>query len=353
MRPDVGAVTTDAPTAAETPQAAVACRQLCVDYGGLAAIRELDLTVADDEIVAILGPSGSGKTTLLHAIAGFIAPTSGEVWLAGRLVASRRSVVPPERRRVGMVFQGYALWPHLSALDTVAYPLRREGLPKSAARSAAMALLQRLDAGSLADRRPAELSGGEQQRVGLARALARRGSVNLLDEPTAHLDAALRGRVQDFVVEVMRQARASALYATHDAAEALAVADRLALMRAGRLVQVGTPREVYEQPVDLWAAELTGPASTIARQLATPTLAEGTNDVGDARWCWLFRPEWAELGGPLRGVVVQVRFRGSYTDYSLLAPAGTVVVRQAGPPVLDVGEPTGWSLRRARRVSDE
>ena len=162
-----------------------------------------------------------------------------------------------------MVFQNYALWPHLSAVDTVAYPARRRGAGRAQARAEALEILDRLHIGHLAHRKPAELSGGEQQRVGLARALARRPSVYLFDEPTAHLDTHVRGVFLEELVARQHDSGAAAVYATHDAEEALGLADRVALLRGGRVIQIGTPQQVYGEPVDLFAARLTGPASLI------------------------------------------------------------------------------------------
>ena len=214
-------------------------------HGGPTALAGLDLTVAPGETVALLGVSGSGKTTLLNAIAGFVAPVAGEIWLAGELAAGPGRSVPPERRRIGMVFQDHALWPHLSVLDTVAYPLRRAGASRAAAHRGAHDILAQMNLTRLAERRPGQLSGGEQQRVGLARALACRPAVYLFDEPTAHLDASLRGQI---LMEVARRRAAdgaAALYATHDAAEALAIADRVAVLHSGAMAQAGPPAEVY------------------------------------------------------------------------------------------------------------
>ncbi|MGI8645542.1 MAG: ABC transporter ATP-binding protein [Nocardioides sp.] len=303
---------------------------LGVVYGAVAALCEVDLVVAPGEVLALLGPSGSGKSTLLHAVAGFQAPSAGRILLDGREVATPRRVVPPERRDVGVVFQHYALWPHLSALDTVAYPLRRRGESRAEARRAAHEILERLDVAHLADRRPAELSGGEQQRIGLARALARRPSLYLFDEPTAHLDTHIRAVFLEELVSRQRAGGAAAVYATHDAEEALGLADRVALLARGRVVQTGTPAQVYAEPVDLWAARLTGPASV----LDTP--------AGDL----LVRPEWAALGGDEPATVAQVWFRGPHSDYLLDTAQGRLLVREPGPPAHTVGERVGWTARR-------
>ena len=165
---------------------------LVVGYDGTPALRGVSLTVSPGEVLALLGPSGSGKSTRLHAVAGFLSPTAGTVRLGGTVAAGNGAYVPPERRDLGVVFQNYALWPHLCALDIVAYPVRRRGARRAQARTEALAIMARLRIDHLSGRRPAELSGGEQQRVGLARALARRPSLYLFDEPTAHLDTHVR-----------------------------------------------------------------------------------------------------------------------------------------------------------------
>lgn len=347
---------------------ALECAALAVTYGSGPVLAELDLTVAAGEVLALLGPSGSGKTTLLHAVAGFVRPTGGSIRLAGEEAASPRRWVPPERRDVAMVFQNYALWPHLSVCDVVAYPLRRGGAGRAAARRQARELLARMEMAELGDRRPAELSGGQQQRVGLARAFARDAALYLFDEPTAHLDTHLRAVFQHEVADRTGGADAAAVYATHDAAEAFALADRVALLREGHVAQTGTPQQVYEQPTDLWAARFTGPASLL--DCIRPRLTEGRvqGEVAGfhvdvpggghpavrardearpaARTALLVRPEWAVLEGPLPATVTRVVYRGPHTDYLLGTPAGELAVREPGPPRLRAGQPTRWGLRQ-------
>jgi len=350
-------------TAAESGvQAALECHQLTVSYASRRVLSGLDLRVGPAEAVALLGPSGCGKTTLLNTVAGFVAPHAGTIRIGARLVADGRRSAPPEDRAIGVVFQNYALWPHLTALDNVAYPMRRDGAAPTDARRRAHALLERMGVGQLAGARPAQLSGGEQQRVGVARALARRAALYLFDEPTAHLDTALRGVLQEELAAQRAALGAAVVYATHDVSEAFVLADRVALMRSGGVVQVGPAREIYERPVDLWAARLTGTASVlqcpvVRVQTGSVTLAVAGGEVrvnadgaGAARAGLarvLIRPEWARLGGPLPGRVSAVRFRGSDTDYRLETPAGTVEVRERGAPRAEAGDPTGWTLDRA------
>jgi ABC-type Fe3+/spermidine/putrescine transport system ATPase subunit len=306
-------------------------RDLAVGYGGAVVLRGVSLTLAPGEVLALLGPSGSGKSTLLHAVAGFVEPAGGMIRLGGSTVAEAGRMVPPEGRSVGVVFQDHALWPHLSALETVAYPARRRGAGRAQARAEAAALLELLGIAGLAGRRPAELSGGEQQRVGLARALARRAAVYLLDEPTAHLDIQLRGLFLQQVATLRREQGAAAVYATHDPEEALGLADRVALLRDGRLVQVGPPEEVYERPVDAVAARLTGPASVLDA------------DGGPV----LVRPGWARLNGPLPGRLREVWFRGPHSDHLVATAMGDLLIREPGAPCGVPGDDVSWSLLRS------
>lgn len=344
---------------------ALECRGVTVGYGQRLVVSNLDLELGRGQMLALLGPSGSGKTTILSALAGFIPIRSGEIWIGGRQVAGPRRHDPPEARDVAVVFQGYALWPHLTAIETVAYPIRRRGVGPDAARREAAAILDRLGVGHLGARRPAEMSGGEQQRIGLGRALARRSGLQLFDEPTAHLDAELRERLLGELADQRRESGAAGIYATHDTAEALALADRVALVRDGRVVQLGSPREVYDTPVDLWAARLTGPATDLPATVldchdGRADLALGGTTVtvavsgagalpdrdGPRPVRILVRPDWASLGGPLAAVVESVAFRGTHTDYRLASAAGIVGIRQGGPPRASVGDRVGWTLER-------
>lgn len=345
-----------------TGTAALEAQDVAIGYDGRLIVEGLDLVVWPGETVALLGPSGSGKSTILAALAGFLPIRAGEIRIDGRVVATDARHDPPERRNVGVVFQSAALWPHMNALDTVAYPMRRRGVAATEAREQARGILDRLSIAPLAGRRPAEMSGGEQQRVGLGRALARAAGTYLFDEPTAHLDADLRERLQAEIAEHRRESGAAAIYATHDTAEALAIADRVLLLRGGRIVQEGVPADVYERPTDLWSARLTGPASIVRLSLVgandgTATIAiEGarhavrvassvTRARGDVDA--LVRPDWVRLGGPFTGRVTLVSFRGTYTDYLLATSIGDISVRAAGTPTVGRGASVGWTLDRA------
>ncbi len=341
---------------------AVECRALTVERGRTEVLRGIDLKLAPGEVVGLLGVSGSGKSTLLSTIAGFLRPKAGEVWLQGRMVSSPRRSVAPERRALGVVFQGTALWPHMTAGETVAYPLRRQGVDRTRARAQARDLLDKLGVGVLSERRPADLSGGEQQRVAVARAFARGAAVHLLDEPTAHLDAAHRRRLLDVLSEIRAASGAAVLHATHDVEEAMSMADRLAVLRAGRIVQAGPPAVVYAEPTDVEVARLTGPASVLTADVEAVERGCAEVDLGSRRVrvalggagsfagrqaTLLVRPEWAQLGGELPGTVRRAWYRGAHTDYRLITEGGEVEVRQPGPPEARAGENVTWRLDRA------
>jgi iron(III) transport system ATP-binding protein len=238
----------------------VECRQLTKSFGPVTAVDGMSLDVAPGEIMALLGPSGCGKTTFLRLVAGFERPDAGRVSLAGDVVAGPGRFTPPEQRRIGMVFQDYALFPHLSVADNVGFGLgRRRRYPRPAVER----LLRLVGLEGLGDRLPHELSGGQQQRVALARALAPAPAVVLLDEPFSNLDATLRAEVRAEVRDILREAAATAVFVTHDQEEALSLADRVAVMRGGRLCQVDRPDQLYARPADRFVATFVGDADLV------------------------------------------------------------------------------------------
>ena len=235
------------------------CRHLTKSFGDTTATEDVTLQVSRGEILALLGPSGCGKTTFLRLVAGFEHPDRGALFLAGRPVAGNGTFVPPERRHVGIVFQDYALFPHLCVGDNVAFGLSGPGCD-----ARTRDVLHQVGLGGLVDRFPHELSGGQQQRVALARALAPRPDIILFDEPFSSLDAALRVKVRDEVREILREAEATAIFVTHDQEEALSLADRVAIMREGRIHQIDTPELVYTRPADPFVAAFVGGANLLA-----------------------------------------------------------------------------------------
>jgi iron(III) transport system ATP-binding protein len=241
--------------------------------GGNEALRSVSLSVEPGRFLVLLGPSGSGKTTLLRCLAGIERVSSGRIGIGSVTVASDRTHVPPDQRDLSMVFQDYALWPHMSARDNVAFALRRRHLTRAVCRSRALEMLDRVGLGALADRYPNELSGGEQQRVALARALIADTGLILCDEPLSNLDADLRERMRVEISALVRESAATTVYITHDQAEAFALADQVGVLERGRLVQAGTPEEIYTAPATPFVARFTG----LAGELAVRVRDRGTN----------------------------------------------------------------------------
>jgi iron(III) transport system ATP-binding protein len=233
-------------------------------YGHVPALDGVDIDVEPGQFLVLLGPSGSGKSTLVRALAGVERLDAGELHLAGRLVDDGRRHVAPERRDLAMVFQDYALWPHLTVAGNVGYALRRRRHPPAEAGRRVQDVLGRVGLGALAARYPHELSGGEQQRVALARAVVARPGLLLFDEPLSNLDADLRERLRGEISTLTRQTGATAVYITHDQAEAFALADRIGVLDRGRLVQLDRPENVYARPATPFVARFTGLAGELA-----------------------------------------------------------------------------------------
>lgn len=223
-------------------------------YGETYALRDLSLDVAPGEVVCLLGPSGCGKSTLLRVSAGLERPTSGRVLINDREVAGPNAFVPPEKRGVGLMFQDFALFPHLTILENVAFGLK--ALPKHDAQAASQTILKRVGLESYAEAYPHTLSGGQQQRVALARAIVPRPSVMLMDEPFSGLDVQLREAIQEETLSLLRETRATTMIVTHHPEEALRLGDRIAVMRNGRIVQIGQAEELYQKPAELFVARL-------------------------------------------------------------------------------------------------
>jgi len=238
----------------------VGVHELELAYGDHRAIKKLDLTIEDGRSVVLLGQSGCGKTSTMRCIAGLESPTGGTITIGDRTVfdAARGKVVPPFKRNVGMVFQSYAVWPHKTVLDNVAFPLRMQGVAAGERRRRAMEVLDVVGLAHLADRGASKLSGGQMQRVALARSMAMRPSVLLLDEPLSNLDARLRDELRVELRRIQQEGGLTSLYVTHDQQEALALADRIAIMQDGRITQLGSPEEIYREPASASIAEFLG-----------------------------------------------------------------------------------------------
>ena len=314
---------------------AVECAGLTKTFAGaeagraVVALDGVDLVVGSGDLVAVLGPSGCGKSTLLRVIAGFERPEAGTVAVGGRTVSGPGTFVAPERRRVGIVPQEQALFPHLSVAANVGY-----GLPRGDGRAARVEeMLDLAGLAGLGGRMPHELSGGQQQRVALARALAPAPSVVLLDEPFANLDAALRVTLRAEVRNILRASGATAILVTHDQEEALSLAGTVAVMRGGRVVQAGPPDEVYRRPADLWVAEFVGDANVVDGVAAGPgkvscalgvlACSQGP-DEGPVRV--VVRPEQVRLGVGAGAVVADRQYFGHDALVRVVLADGTPVV---------------------------
>src|SRR3954468_647380 len=223
-------------------------------YGSTVAVVGVDLEVREGEFMTLLGPSGCGKTTTLGLIAGFFAPTHGEIYVDGRAVAG----LPPFRRDIGVVFQDYALFPHLTAAQNVAFGLRMRNLPAPDIAARVREALELVQLSGLGERRPLELSGGQRQRVALARALVIRPAILLLDEPLSNLDLKLREEMRVEIAELQRRLKITTVFVTHDQGEALVMSDRVAVMNAGVIEQIGAPADIYERPASRFVAEFIG-----------------------------------------------------------------------------------------------
>jgi iron(III) transport system ATP-binding protein len=240
-----------------TPPPAIRCQAVCKQFDGVPAVCGVDLTLHRGRFLALLGPSGCGKTTMLRLLAGFEQPDAGEIEIDGQTVSRPGHAIPPEQRRLGMVFQEYALFPHLTVADNVAFGCRQNGHDAETIRL----VLQRVGLDGVQHRYPHELSGGQQQRVALARALAPNPTCILLDEPFSNLDAALRDRVRQDVRHVLREAGVTAIFVTHDQEEALSLADEVAVMIDGRILQVDRPERLYRRPTSHQVATFLGDAN--------------------------------------------------------------------------------------------
>jgi iron(III) transport system ATP-binding protein len=342
--------------------ASVALRELTKRYGSQTVLDNVSLDVESGRLVCLLGPSGCGKTTALRLVAGFLQPTAGEIALGDRIVSSPTRTLPPEQRNVSMVFQSYALWPHMTVAQNVAYGLELRKLARADIAKRVAAILATTRLAPLAERYPAELSGGQQQRVSLARALIVEPDTLLLDEPLSNLDANLREEMRFEVRRLHDAYRYTTIYVTHDQSEAMTTADLIAVMNAGRIEQLGTPQEVYDAPRSEFVARFLGGSNIIrgkaldANHIALAGASiecRGGPLVAGRDAALSVRPHEVQLhavkplpaaGSAVAGKVVRNVFLGSARDYLVEVSNGTQL-RISAPPELNLAPGTGvWAV---------
>jgi ABC-type Fe3+/spermidine/putrescine transport system ATPase subunit len=286
-------------------------RAVAKRFGARDVLKSISLNIAAGEFLTLLGESGSGKTTLLRLIAGFEQPTAGEIWMSGE----RLDTLPPHKRRVNTVFQNYALFPHLSVRDNVAYGLRVQGVPKNEIPGRVAEALNMVKMAAFAGARPSRLSGGQQQRVALARALVNRPQLLLLDEPLSALDANLRKEMQSELKALQREVGITFLFVTHDQEEAMALSDRIALLRDGALEQIASPRDIYARPATAYTAQFIGQTNLlqgeIRRSIATCGVLRWPVEDMDGPAVFSLRPEAIRLSPDGKRQTFEVKFRGS------------------------------------------
>jgi iron(III) transport system ATP-binding protein len=309
---------------------AIAIRAVTVAFAGTTVLDRIDLEVEAGELFFLLGASGCGKTTLLRTVAGFQRPDAGSVSFGGQEVTA----LPPERRGLGMVFQNYALWPHLDVAGNVAFGLEVQGVGGAERARRVDEALALVELSGLGARRIGELSGGQQQRVALARALVVRPRLLLLDEPLSNLDPRLRVAMRREIRRICKAAAVTALYVTHDQDEALATADRIALLAGGRVEQVGTPRQLYERPASELVAGFVGEANLLDR--AQASAVAGAVPAGE-RFC--LRPERVHLGAAgSPGVIIEGSYEGACARWRVRVEGVELLASEPSPPERAVGD---------------
>ncbi len=343
--------------------ATVEVRDLRKRYHNFLALDGVSLKAESGQLVTLLGPSGCGKSTTLRCLAGFLEPNGGEITVEGESILS----TPANRRGFGVVFQNYALFPHMTVAENIGYGLKLQKVSKSELTTRVNEVMDLVRLGGLGDRLPREVSGGQQQRVALARALVLKPKLLLLDEPLANLDARLRDEVRWLIRDLQQQSGITAFYVTHDQSEAMAMSDMVAVMKAGRVAQFATPREIYQKPTERYVADFTGEANFLPCTDVTPH-GEGHYSIAAAGTTLdldgvpgiaagapaelLLRPEALELTAPeagtFRGIVTKSAFLGSALHCEITLPDDSVLKMSAEPNTpVSKGDTVGIAIDRS------
>ncbi|GGI08689.1 ABC transporter ATP-binding protein [Egicoccus halophilus] len=340
-------------TAKSARGSSLVVRDLVVRYGEVEAVSGISFAAEPGDFITLLGPSGCGKSTTLRCIAGLETPSGGTIAIDGRTVAGPGVEVPPERRGINMVFQSYAIWPHMSVFDNVAYGLRGRGANPRLVRERTLEALELVGLPHLENRFGTELSGGQQQRVAVARAVVTRPGVILFDEPLSNLDAGLRERMREELLELQRQVGLTALYVTHDQTEAMSMSDRVVLMNHGVIEQADPPRQLYRRPASMFAASFVGNANLVRGRLTdlgsgAGRLATASGDIavvgelehtaaGEGDAVAVFRPENVVVGDAAEAM--ENRWIGQVVQAAYLGPRTDVTFEVAGQPIRAVLHP--------------
>ena len=345
--------------------ASVTIKNVTKAFGTNVVLKEFNQKFEDGEFITLLGPSGCGKTTMLRMIAGFEKPTSGEIWIGDKVVSSQKTFLPPERRDIGMVFQSYAVWPHMTVAENVAYPLKIKKVARDEIKKEVDRVLEIVHLSQYAERIPSQLSGGQQQRVALARALVARPQLLLLDEPLSNLDAKLRESMRFEIKEIQSRLGITVVYVTHDQTEAMAMSDKIILINRGEIQQVGRPEEIYNHPANQFVADFLGKVVFMKGEVrdnrifltgteqSYPYSGDKTGKVEIA-----VRPERVTLStekGDLKGKLVSQYYLGDIDDCRV--DIGGLTVRVIAPPetymLMKPGDDVYLTFREQMLFEDE
>ena len=315
--------------------ASVTIKGVTKSFGKVTVLQEFNQKFEDGEFITLLGPSGCGKTTMLRLIAGFEKPSSGEIYIGDKLVSSENEFLPPEKRGIGMVFQSYAVWPHMNVFDNIAYPLKIQKIAKNEIEERVSQVLKIVHLEQYKDRFPSELSGGQQQRVALGRALVAQPEILLLDEPLSNLDAKLREEMRYEIKEITKKLKITVIYVTHDQIEAMTMSDRIVLINKGEVQQVAPPQEIYSKPKNMFVANFVGKVDFIKGKVeGSKILLDNSNGQTlpnkssfKGKVVVAIRPENAILSddGEITGKVYSKFYLGDYNDLRVEIGNGNIL----------------------------